>query len=103
MRAAFLIAGLLVATPLFAQDDVKQVYLNKCAICHGEDGAGKTAKGKKLKMKDIRDASVQKLTPEKWTEAILKGSGDDMAAFEKELGADMARKLAAHMRDLAKK
>jgi mono/diheme cytochrome c family protein len=86
-----------------AQDDVKQVYLNKCSVCHGEDGAGKTAKGKKLKMKDIRAADVQKLTPAQWTDMILKGDGKDMDGFEKELGADMARKLAAYMRDLSKK
>src|SRR5688572_3873339 len=78
--------------PAMAQDDVKQVYLNKCSVCHGEDGAGKTAKGKKLKIKDVRSPEVQKLTPEKWTEAILKGSGEDMDGYEKELGADMARK-----------
>ena len=89
--------------PLAPQDEVKQVYLNKCAVCHGEDGAGQTAKGKKLKMKDIRSPEVQKLTPVQWADAILKGSGQDMDAFEKELGADMCRKLASYMRDLAKK
>ena len=82
---------------------MKQVYLNKCAVCHGEDGAGKTAKGKKLKMKDIRAAEVQKQTPAQWLEAILKGSGEDMDAYEKELGVETARKLAAYMRDLSKK
>jgi mono/diheme cytochrome c family protein len=97
--------GGLSAQPVVvaAQDDVKQVYLNKCAVCHGEDGAGKTAKGKKLKMKDIRAPEVQKLTPAQWTDTILKGSGQDMDGYEKELGADMARKLAAYMRDLSKK
>ncbi|HTG75312.1 MAG TPA: cytochrome c [Terriglobia bacterium] len=89
--------------PLVLQDDVKQVYLNKCSVCHGEDGAGKTAKGKKLKMKDIRSAEVQKMTQAQWTDAIVKGSGQDMDAFGKELGPDMSRKLADYMRELAKK
>src|SRR6188508_1613974 len=96
--------GVSAAPPAVApQDDVKQVYLNKCSVCHGEDGAGKTAKGKKLKMKDIRSAEVQKMTQAQWTDAIIKGSGQDMDGFGKELGADMSRKLADYMRELAKK
>jgi len=85
------------------QQDAKQVYLDKCSLCHGEDGAGKTAKGKKLNMKDIRSADVQKLTPAEWTTIILKGKGTIMDSYEKELGADMAKKLADYMRDLSKK
>jgi mono/diheme cytochrome c family protein len=102
---SFLTFGALAASPAaaVAQDDVKQVYTNKCAVCHGEDGAGKTAKGKKLKMKDIRAPEVQKMTPAQWTDAILKGSGQDMDGYEKELGVEMSRKLAAYMRDLSKK
>jgi mono/diheme cytochrome c family protein len=104
---ALFVCGILLATlgrpaPAVAQDDVKQVYLNKCSVCHGEDGAGQTAKGKKLKMKDIRAADVQKQTPQQWADAIFKGAGEDMDAFGKELGADMSRKLADYMRELSK-
>jgi len=105
LHTAGMTLGLIAAStlPLAAQDDVKAVYLDKCAVCHGEDGAAKTAKGKKLKMKDVRAAEVQKLTPAQWAEAVLKGAGPDMPGFEKELGADMSRKLATYIRDLGKK
>lgn len=100
---SLLAMGSTAASPVVVQDDVKQVYLNKCSVCHGEDGRGQTAKGKKLKLKDIRAAELQKLTPAQWTQTILKGKGQDMDGYEKELGADMAAKLAAYMRDLSKK
>jgi mono/diheme cytochrome c family protein len=90
------------ATAVPAQQDVKQVYLDKCAVCHGEDGAAQTARGKKLKMKDIRAEDVQKQTQAQWVDAIVKGVGQDMDAYGKELGADMSRKLADYMRDLSK-
>ena len=54
-------------------------------------------------MKDIRAADVQKQTPAQWLEAILKGAGEDMDGYEKELGVEMAKKLAAYMRELAQK
>jgi len=91
----------LTAAP--REQDVKQIYLDKCSVCHGEDGAAKTAKGRKLKMKDIRTPEVQKLTPAEWATVVTKGKGQDMDSFEKELGADTCKKLADYMRDLSKK
>lgn len=103
--AAWAVSGSQAATPARAtiQEDAKQVYLNKCAVCHGEDGAAQTARGKKLKMKDIRAADVQKQTQAQWVDAIMKGVGQDMDAYGKELGPDMSRSLADYMRELSKK
>ena len=103
--AVWAVSGTVAAppTPTPLQQDAKQVYLDKCAVCHGEDGAAQTARGKKLKMKDIRAADVQKQTQQQWVDAIVKGVGQDMDAYGKELGEDMSRKLADYMRELSKK
>jgi mono/diheme cytochrome c family protein len=82
--------------------DAKQVYLDKCSVCHGEDGKGQTAKGKKLKVKDVASPEVRKMTDAELLNIVLKGKGQDMDGFEKELGADMCKKITAYFRSLAK-
>src|SRR5213592_115198 len=77
-------------------------YLDKCAVCHGEDGAGKTAKGKKLKVKDVRE-QVTKMTVEQMVEEVTKGKEPDMDAFGKDYTPEQIRQMVAYYRDLAKK
>ena len=36
------------------------IFKAKCASCHGPDGAGATAVGKAMKVRDLRSAEVQK-------------------------------------------
>ena len=78
------------------------VYRDKCTVCHGEDGAGKTAKGKKLKVKDVHD-TVKTLTAEQMAEVVTKGKDPDMDAFGKELTPDQVKQIVAYYRDLAAK
>lgn len=98
-----LVVGLgmvLLAAP--QSKEPKQVYLDKCAVCHGADGKGQTAKGKKLKVKDVASPEVQKMSDADLLNIVLKGKGQDMDGFEKELGADMCKKITAYFRTLAK-
>src|SRR6202035_2503829 len=53
-------AGAHRATPPAAS--AQDVYLDKCSVCHGQDGAGNTAKGRKLKVKSAKSPEVQKLS-----------------------------------------
>ena len=100
--AGLFAAGLLSSyTPgVQAFQDAKATYMQKCAVCHGPDGAGATAKGKEMKLRDLRSAEVQKLTDAQLTDIIGKGKGK-MPGYNS-LGADKVKGLVAYMRELAK-
>jgi cytochrome c6 len=89
----------LFAAPAQAKS-AQDVYLDKCSVCHGKDGSGNTAKGKKLKAKDLRSAEIQKMSDADLLDAIANGKGKDMDGFQKELGADMVKQLVAYCRTL---
>lgn len=98
---AISLAGLLHASPA-PQKSAQDVYLDKCSVCHAKDGSGNTAKGRKVKAKDLRSAEIQKLTEAELIKDVAQGKGKDMDGFEKELGADMVKQLVVYCRQLAK-
>jgi mono/diheme cytochrome c family protein len=100
--AFLLISGAATSTAATPAATAQDVYLDKCSVCHGQDGAGNTAKGRKLKVKNVRSPEVQKLTEAEMIDIVAKGKGKDMDGFEKELGADMVKQLVAFYRSLAK-
>jgi mono/diheme cytochrome c family protein len=80
----------------------KALYAQKCASCHALDGSGNTAKGKEMKLKDLRSPEVQKLSDAKLYELIAKGV-KKMPGYEKQLGKEKCQALVAYTRALAKK
>ena len=84
------------------QKSAQDVYLDKCAVCHGKDGSGNTAKGRKVKAKDLRSAEIQKMSDAELIKDVSEGKGKDMDGFAKELGADMVKQLVAYCRAFAK-
>ena len=91
------------SAPVQAQGkSASDIYLDKCSVCHGADGAGNTAKGKKLKVKNVRETS-QKMTAAEMIEIVTKGKGDDMDAFGKEFTPAQISALVDYYRSLAKK
>ena len=84
------------------QKSAQDVYLDKCAVCHGKDGSGNTAKGRKVKAKDLRSAEIQKMSDAELIKDVSQGKGKDMDGFEKELGADMVKQLVVYCRAFAK-
>jgi len=84
------------------QKSAEDVYLDKCAVCHAKDGSGNTAKGRKVKAKDLRSDEIQKLSDAELIKDVGQGKGKDMDGFQKELGADMVKQLVAYCRSFAK-
>ena len=84
-------------------DDAKTTYDAKCAKCHGEDGKGQKAMGKKLGCKDYTDAKVQAAVSDAdATKAIKEGfKNEDGKAVMKPtegLSDDDIKALVAYMR-----
>jgi mono/diheme cytochrome c family protein len=98
------VGGALVALSVasaWAAKEAKDIYLDKCAVCHGQDGAGKTAKGRKLKIMDVHE-TVKKFTVDQMIKAVQGGKGNDMDGYGKELSKDEIKAVVEHYRGLAK-
>jgi len=95
VMAVFATSGLLRA-----QDDAADLYDHKCAVCHGKDGLGNTAKGKKVHVKDVH--ANMKDSEADMIKAVTDGKGDDMDSYKKEFTADQIKALVAYYRSLGK-
>lgn len=96
--AGFLLAG---AASAWAQGDAKELYLSKCATCHGADGAGKTAMGKKLKVKSAHEAA-EKMSADDMIKVVTSGKGQDMNGYGKQFNAEQIKGLVDYYRSLGK-
>ena len=99
--AVVAVFSLLCAAVGWAQGDAKAIFLDKCSLCHGEDGVGKTAKGKKLKVKDIHE-TVKTESEADMIKIVTDGKGKDMDGFGKDYKPDQIKALVQYYRSLAK-
>jgi len=81
--------------------DAAGTFKAKCAVCHGADGSGNTAMGKKLGVRDLRSAQVQNQSDAQLLGVITNGKGK-MPAFGKSLSDDDRHHLVAYIRTLKK-
>ncbi len=99
MKTLILMMAVL-CVPAWSQDG-QAIYLDQCAVCHGPDGAGKTAKGKKLKVKDVRETAA-KIKAEEMIKIVHDGKAPDMDGFAKQLDAASIKAVVDYYRGLAK-
>lgn len=101
-----MIAGAFGVASVMAAD-VQENWDKQCAKCHGKDGAGKTAMGKKFKLKDYTDASVQaSFTDEQAVKIIKEGVKEDgktkMKGYADTFSQEEIKALVAHIRSFKK-
>jgi cytochrome c6 len=92
------LATQVAASPQFA---AKETYLDKCAVCHGADGMGKTAKGKKAKVKDVNE-TVKKMSEVEMLKIVQDGKAPNMDSFKKDFTPEQVKALVQYYRTLAK-
>ena len=80
------IALAAVAALFAAEHKPSELFVRKCAKCHGEDGRADTVKGRKMKAQDFTDPDFQQhKTDRQLIEAVTEGTDKDMPPFGKVL------------------
>jgi cytochrome c6 len=83
-----------VAAPARAED-AKALFNSKCASCHGPDGKGQTAMGKKLGAKDISSLHDSEAEIAK---EIEEGKPPKMLAYKGKLTEAQIKALASYVK-----
>ena len=96
-KTSLLVVAIVCTAGLTYGADAAGTWASKCASCHGKDGSGSTAMGKKLGVKDY--TKDQSFSDAEAMEAIQKGKGKMKATNMSD--AD-AKALVAYVRSLKK-
>lgn len=88
------VAAVLLLAAGAASADGKSTYGAKCAACHGQDGKGQGAMGKKLGVKDL---TASKLSAAEMEAVIASGRGK-MTPFAGKLTPAEIKDVAAHVK-----
>jgi mono/diheme cytochrome c family protein len=107
-RKLSLFMSLIIASAGIASaGDASALWNQNCASCHGKDGSGSTMMGKKLGVKDYRDAKVQAAFSDGEAERAIKegvktNGKQTMKPFGEKLSDADVKALVAYIRSLKK-
>ena len=88
LALSFLFAGAAQAA------DGKAIFTTKCTVCHGADGKGQSAMGKKLGVKDLTTTALSAAAIET---TVTSGKGK-MTPFAGKLSAEEIKAVAAFVK-----
>ena len=91
-------ASIVRANPVPGSAASSATFRSKCAMCHGQDGAGSTV-GKSMNVPDLRSPVVQKLPDTGLAQIISNGKGG-MPSFKNSLSEAQIHGLVTYIRSL---
>ena len=98
----------IIALPVISSASTgEEVWMKNCKKCHGDDGKGQTAMGKKFSIRDYTDPAIQaEWSDEDIKAAIADGVTDEggkkvMLAFGGKLSDEEVDAVVAYLRSLA--
>jgi mono/diheme cytochrome c family protein len=98
----FVCAAALLPLAASASTPGAGAFQAKCAMCHGQNGAGDTPLGKRMQVRDLRSAAVQAQSTEALTIIVAKGQ-KAMPGFGKSLDSEQIKDLVGFVRSIAAK
>jgi len=106
-KVSLLITTVLSSAGVVVAADASATWNANCASCHGKDGSGATMMGKKLNIKDYRDAKVQAIFSDAEAERAIKegvktNGKETMKPFGGKLSDSEIKALVAHIRAFKK-
>jgi mono/diheme cytochrome c family protein len=101
MRVVLAVVVFSLVFSTWSMADGAADFKAKCAMCHGPDGKGDTAMGKKMGLKDLGSAEVQKMSDADLNGIITNGK-DKMPKYDGKLTKEQIADLVKYIRTLKK-
>ncbi len=91
----------LFSAAAHAQNSGASLFQSNCQMCHGADGKGSTPTGKALKVANLHDPAIVKMSDAELANVIGKGN-KSMPAFGTRLTPPQIESLVSYIRVLQK-
>lgn len=101
------LTAIIASAGILSAADASALWSQHCASCHGKDGSGSTMMGKKLNIKDYRDAKVQGAFSDAEAERAIKegvktSGKETMKPFGSKLSDADVKALVKYIRSFKK-
>jgi len=97
-KTCLFLAMIIASAGIASAADASATWNSQCASCHGKDGSGNTAMGKKL---GVKDYSKEQGFSDAEAEKVIKEGKGKMKAYNK-LSDDEVKALVKYVRSLKK-